>query len=760
MPRQKDPVWEEVAELDNKNVKCKHCSFVFQGTATKITQHLEGGSGQIRGCPSTPPAVRLRLQRRRESSQVEVEARARMASAETGESSRQSVGVAPSGGEEMSNRSAERSRLALPVRPTTIPEWYKAEKKLSTDAAYLRMVLVDRLAFRLSQSPWARAFFVELADHGPGWEPPTEYQQKVPLLNEELNRIDEKLVVLKQGLSRYGCTLICDGWTDKSDNALLNFIAVNHLGSFFLFTINAGATKKTGEFIRDGLKRAMLEVGQENIVHIVMDNAGANRLASRMLIDEFPKLYYTNCAAHCLDLLLEDIGKERWVAKNISLANAIVKYVKNKTWVRVLFQSKSNGKTLLKPNKTRFATQWLMLQRLLDRRHAINEMVSAPEWTTRAAGEAAADRALNQRIERIIYDLHFWDRVRAIVTIMLPVYSAIRAVDKAGPTMGSVWTVMDQTKREMREALTTMAVPEDMAQRIMDLVKARTGLEWVLSPLHSVAWLLNPANRLAPMEEREVHRPAFISFVEKMYDDDAKRALIEEQYALYFEGAGPVGRPMGELLRKKVAEGVMHPWTWWENYGYELKPLVYVACRVLAQPSSASDCERNWAAHAAFHTDARNRLTSQLLQKCVYADQNLRLIRESEAPSKKRKRKHALLTVGGGEERPNEALPTEESAEQAYVQAPPPTIEEMVAMAEAEINEEEFDDQDLPAEAIEEEEPEGGNGIPLIDVTREDRAWFEERAIRERFFTVPTAEFTLGDLMNDWNPAPRRSTRQ
>ena len=72
-------------------------------------------------------------------------------------------------------------------------------------------------------------------------------------------------------------------------------------------------------------------VGADNVVQVVMDNTGDNRVAGRLLCERYPKLSYTNCAAHCLDLAIEDIGKEKWVSKVIATVLIVVKFVKLKT---------------------------------------------------------------------------------------------------------------------------------------------------------------------------------------------------------------------------------------------------------------------------------------------------------------------------------------------------------------------------------------------------------------------------------------------
>ena len=52
----------------------------------------------------------------------------------------------------------------------------------------------------------------------------------------------------------------------------------------------------------------MNEIGAENVVQVVTDNGANYKAAGRILMERFPSLYWTPCAAHCLDLMLEGIG--------------------------------------------------------------------------------------------------------------------------------------------------------------------------------------------------------------------------------------------------------------------------------------------------------------------------------------------------------------------------------------------------------------------------------------------------------------------
>ena len=54
------------------------------------------------------------------------------------------------------------------------------------------------------------------------------------------------------------------------------------------------------------LNEVVDKVGEENVMQLVTDNAANYKLAGEMLMKKRKCLFWTPCAAHCLDLMLED----------------------------------------------------------------------------------------------------------------------------------------------------------------------------------------------------------------------------------------------------------------------------------------------------------------------------------------------------------------------------------------------------------------------------------------------------------------------
>ena len=101
---------------------------------------------------------------------------------------------------------------------------------------------------------------------------------------------------------------MCDGWTSKTRKSLINFMVYSHRDMIFHKSVDSTGHSKTKEYIFRLMDKVVDEVGEENVVQVVTDNEASFKAAGEMLMDKRKHLYWTPCAAHCVDLMLEEIG--------------------------------------------------------------------------------------------------------------------------------------------------------------------------------------------------------------------------------------------------------------------------------------------------------------------------------------------------------------------------------------------------------------------------------------------------------------------
>ena len=107
------------------------------------------------------------------------------------------------------------------------------------------------------------------------------------------------------------------------------------------------------------------EVGVTNVVQVITNNASNYVLTGKMLESKHKTIFWTPCAAHCIDLVVEDIGKHDWVKDVIEQAKSITKFIYNHSWVLNLMRKNIANRELVRPAITRFATHFLTLQSLI-----------------------------------------------------------------------------------------------------------------------------------------------------------------------------------------------------------------------------------------------------------------------------------------------------------------------------------------------------------------------------------------------------------
>ena len=135
---------------------------------------------------------------------------------------------------------------------------------------------------------------------------------------------------------------------------------------------------------------------------------------------------WTPCAAHCIDLMLEDIGKLNVRATTLSRARQVVKFIYRYTWVLSLIRIFTKNHELLHPAITWFAIAFLTLQSLYKQKQAFIVMFSSEKWclsTWAKKVEGVKTRST------VLFDLNFWPYVALYIKTIVPLVSVLREVD-------------------------------------------------------------------------------------------------------------------------------------------------------------------------------------------------------------------------------------------------------------------------------------------------------------------------------------------
>ena len=91
-------------------------------------------------------------------------------------------------------------------------------------------------------------------------------------------------------------------------------------------------------------------------------------------------MFWTPCVAHCLDLILEDMGKIPYIRDIVESAKSITKFIYNHASVLSLMRRFTNNRELVHPAITRFATRFISLWYLLACIWKVKRIFLSYEW--------------------------------------------------------------------------------------------------------------------------------------------------------------------------------------------------------------------------------------------------------------------------------------------------------------------------------------------------------------------------------------------
>ncbi len=208
---------------------------------------------------------------------------------------------------------------------------------------------------------------------------------------------------------------------------LLNLLVVSPKGEMFLKAVDTRGETKDAAYIAGQLIDCIREVGADNVIQVVIDSAIVCKATGRLVEQEFSWITWTPCTPHCLDLLLEDVGKLPWAAEVVAEAKAVVKFITNHHRSQALFCGKY-ALDLLKPGDTRFATNFIMLDCMLEVREALQELVVNWEWREwNGKSNHSDDR---DKVRDCVLRSGFWKNLEKLLAFTKGTVALLRECDR------------------------------------------------------------------------------------------------------------------------------------------------------------------------------------------------------------------------------------------------------------------------------------------------------------------------------------------
>lgn len=403
-------------------------------------------------------------------------------------------------------------------------------------------------------------------------------------------------------------------------------------GSIYIRSANVTGMTKDAELMAKHINELILEVGAADVVQVLTDNAAVMVAARSMLQEEYPHIIFGGCAAHVLDLLLEDIGKESWCKAIFAEARELVKFITSHEMCMAAYERAAKRLGVESPEllgeqgaplklkkfgETRFGTMVILADRLLKMKLVVQAAFDDEEYVSKVAPAWAA---ANASAATIATKASFWRKLEQVTELLRPAYTLLRAFDGDTPCTGKVYYNMyalGESLKNFRGAGVTTAV----AKRAFDLFSKR----WVMlhTEIHDAGFCLDPefwSAEYAQDEDKRI-KDGLMLCCERILGSKEKALNAFAQWITYRDEDGVFANEEAQEMARRIPA-----FKWWRTYGAMVPELQEVAMRVLAQPASSSASERVNSEAGHIKSIKRSRMKTETMQQklCIY--HNLRFV--------------------------------------------------------------------------------------------------------------------------------------
>ncbi|CAA7045305.1 unnamed protein product [Microthlaspi erraticum] len=630
-----DVGWEYGSLCDPKNpdrLKCKLCGKEMGGGVYRIKEHIAHRKGNVTPCPRSTKEDQSKCMK------------AVMESINKKKKKKGEAGDVVDADLEANLESSKLSTFQGPVDKfvTGVTEQEETNSMHVVQQTCARWLYRSGVPFDAVESDSFRSFCEALGRLGPGWVPPSQCELRETLLKEEEEAVKEKLKSLEGEWEENGCSILMETWSDtkKKKKKMMSLCVNSRGGTCYLSSKETLKESETGEFIFEYVDKCMVDVvGAEKVVQVITDSAENNLAAAKMLKEKRPGIFWSCCAAHTLNLMLEDIVKLPKISEYIDKAKALTMFIYAHEETLDMMRDYTKERDVVRPGVTRFATTFLTLQSLLEKEQHLKSMFVSSDWSRCKDSKYLKGRSSYYTC----LSPAFWNGISRAVKLLEPLVKVLRMVEgEKKASMGFIYGEIVEAKRSIKAAANDL---ERYYKPIFEIIdeKVKGRLD---SPLHLTAYLLNPFyfynEPTVKLDEKLMN--GFLSCVETFYHGEFEKQdqVVNHEFRDYRDKLKLFGIPLA-LRGCEKNKDEFNPGNWWSLYGSHVPNLAMLARKIL---SLASNCQRNWSVFEEIHKSERNTLDADQMNSLVFVQFNSKLFNEQ----KRIKEENLDVLVGGDEE--------------------------------------------------------------------------------------------------------------
>ncbi|KAI3814409.1 hypothetical protein L1987_19164 [Smallanthus sonchifolius] len=633
-----DPGWEHGVPRDErkKKVKCNYCDKIVSGGINRFKQHLARIPGEVAPCKSAPEEVYLKIKenmkwhrtgrrhRRPEPHKQQTSSFYMMLSENENENENE---------DEEDEQEDDEAHLLITSGDKKKRFFRREEvfsKKLKSNAQMLVansnktsgrkeevMSAISKFFYHAgvpahaANSPYFHKMLEVVSQYGP--PPPSSLMLPTRFLEDEILTIKTYLAEYKASWAVTGCSILADTWKDAHNRTLINILVSCPRGLHFVSSVDAT------EFVEDAptlfklLDKAVDEMGEENVVQVITQNTPSYEAAGKMLEEKRQNLFWTPCAASCIEQMLEDIVKIKWVAECIEKGQKITKLVYNQMWLWNLMKREyTGGQELVRASFTSNASSFLTLQSLMDHRVALRRLFQSTKWLSSRLSKSHE----GEEVEKIVMNATFWKKVQCVRRSVGPILEVLQKINDGGDLSMS----MPYIYNDMHKAKFTIKSNHGDDPHKYGNLWSIIDNHSLNHPLYLAAYFLNPSYRYRPdfVPYPEVVR-GLNSCIVRFEPNNARRVSASKQISDFGSAKADFGTDLAVSTRTEL-----NPAAWWQQHGINCLELQQIAVRILSQTCSCFGCEHLYDENE-IHKARHNRLAQKRLKDLTYVHYNLRL---------------------------------------------------------------------------------------------------------------------------------------
>jgi hypothetical protein len=199
------------------------------------------------------------------------------------------------------------------------------------------------------------------------FQPPSQDHLRGVLLTEEVDMCNSLVQEYNDEKIKNGCSIMTDAWSDRKRRPIMNLVINCAAGTTFLSSKEMSDVSHTSEVIFELVDKTIEEVGEDEVLQVMMDNASNNMGAKKLLLIKRPHIFWTSCGSHTINLMLQGIDSLPRLKKVLDQEKVFTIFVYGHTRTLDYMKHFTEGREIIWSGVTRFASAFLTLTSILEK---------------------------------------------------------------------------------------------------------------------------------------------------------------------------------------------------------------------------------------------------------------------------------------------------------------------------------------------------------------------------------------------------------